>query len=349
MIVICCGMYRAASTWQYNVACHLVEELCAGERLGYVHDGPALAERLGPRLGSGGWFVVKAHEPDPLFADLVARGEAAAVHSYRDVRDVAYSVAHKRGSTFEREVEGTGLLAQTVRNFQFWSGLPRVLSQRYEAVTADPVAAVRQIAAALGLVLPAALAEGVAREFSLENNRDRSARLAADLRAQGVDLAAPDNALRCDGATQLHWNHIRDGRSGGWRQAATPRHLAVLARGCGRWLIEQGYERDWAWALPALEHLLFDEPAEHQARSRELAHHLERHQESLAGLHEHLASERARAALLVEELAALRQSVAPPPAEPPTADLPTPADPSDPGGRSPLPDATAATEPKAVA
>ncbi len=25
MIVICCGMYRAASTWQYNVACHLVE------------------------------------------------------------------------------------------------------------------------------------------------------------------------------------------------------------------------------------------------------------------------------------------------------------------------------------
>ena len=37
--VICAGMYRACSTWQYEVAAHLVEEHCGGRRLGYLVSG----------------------------------------------------------------------------------------------------------------------------------------------------------------------------------------------------------------------------------------------------------------------------------------------------------------------
>ncbi len=37
--VICAGMYRACSTWQYEVAAHLVEEHAAGRRLGYLASG----------------------------------------------------------------------------------------------------------------------------------------------------------------------------------------------------------------------------------------------------------------------------------------------------------------------
>ena len=34
--VICAGMYRACSTWQYEVVGHLVEQRLKGRRLGYV-------------------------------------------------------------------------------------------------------------------------------------------------------------------------------------------------------------------------------------------------------------------------------------------------------------------------
>ena len=36
MDVICCGMYRACSTWQYEVVGHLIEWRRKGLRLGYV-------------------------------------------------------------------------------------------------------------------------------------------------------------------------------------------------------------------------------------------------------------------------------------------------------------------------
>ena len=37
--VFCAGMYRACSTWQYEVAAHLLEEHHDGQRLGYLASG----------------------------------------------------------------------------------------------------------------------------------------------------------------------------------------------------------------------------------------------------------------------------------------------------------------------
>ena len=34
--VLCGGMYRACSTWQYEVAAHLIEQYLGGQRLGYL-------------------------------------------------------------------------------------------------------------------------------------------------------------------------------------------------------------------------------------------------------------------------------------------------------------------------
>ena len=58
-----------------------------------------------------------------------------------------------------------------------------------------------------------------------------------------------------DEHSELHWNHIRQGRVGGWRDEATPRQLAELARLCGGWLVRNGYEHDAHWLLPSVEYL----------------------------------------------------------------------------------------------
>ncbi|MFO0956486.1 MAG: sulfotransferase domain-containing protein [Isosphaeraceae bacterium] len=251
MYVLCVGMYRACSTWQYEVASHLLERHRSARRLGYV---PGAAFREMERAGGPGrgWAILKSHDEDPRFLPALEQGRALVLYAYRDLRDVAFSLAHKRGTTLEGIVR-QGMLHQILANDRCWTAQPRErrLSQRYESLLDNPAGGVRELAAFLGIRLASGEAEAVAAEYSLEANRQRTRELGRKLVEQGVDLTDPTNVQRCDNHTLLHWNHVRDGRIGGWREQARPRQRALLARFCGRWLIERGYEDDLAWAGPA--------------------------------------------------------------------------------------------------
>ena len=79
--VICAGMYRACSTWQYEVVGHLIERHLRGERLGYL-TGEAYAARFAPcsrrevhaDVGRRSWRVLKSHEGHRCFAGASPRG-----------------------------------------------------------------------------------------------------------------------------------------------------------------------------------------------------------------------------------------------------------------------------------
>jgi hypothetical protein len=247
MDVLCVGMYRSGSTWQYAVVSHLLESHRAARRLGFVTG----AEYAG-LAPAGGWRVLKAHDGHPAFAAALAAGRALAVCSYRDLRDVAYSLLHKFGEPFEEVVERKGLLRLCLANDEFWAAQPRALRQRYEAITAGPAAAVEALAAHLGVRLGEGEAAEMAEEYSLRANLWRTVELANRLRERGTDLEADPRTQCWDERTLLHWNHIREGRVGGWREQATPRERAVLAGACGSWLVARGYERDDSWLLPAV-------------------------------------------------------------------------------------------------
>jgi LPS sulfotransferase NodH len=253
MYVICAGMNRAGSTWQYNVVSTLVEGHHGGRRLGFFRSGDAFADLLSTATST--WLALKTHDRHPAFAKALAAGQALAVHSYRDLRDVAYSLMHKCSADFDQVVLHQRCLHTCLDNDRFWRVQPRTLSQRYEDILADPAAAVRQLADHLSISLTEKQAKALAAEYSLEANRCRANALAERLRQEGVCLDDPANALRHEEHTQLHWNHIRDGRPGGWRGRASPRERALLAAICGDWLIERGYEADYLWAQPALPEL----------------------------------------------------------------------------------------------
>lgn len=268
MDVFCVGMYRSGSTWQYDVVSHLLEKHRGGRRLGFV-TGEQFAAL--PEEDAGGWRVLKAHDAHPAFADALAAGRARAVYSFRDLRDVAYSLLHKFGAPFAEVIERQHRLHLCLDNDAFWTAQPHTLSQRYEDIMARPAAAVTRLAGHLGIALADGEAAAVAEEYSLRANLWRTVELANRLRGEGVDLEDPANAQRWDGQTLLHWNHIRAGRVGSWRVEATPRELAVLAGLCGAWLVARGYEPDLAWALPAVEHfrgeLEATQRALHEARA----------------------------------------------------------------------------------
>jgi hypothetical protein len=246
MVVICAGMYRSCSTWQYDVLAHLIERHRDGTRLGYLTGEQFIAWKARAPDWSGRWFVLKSHEGGPTFRALLGRRQARACYAFRDLRDVVYSMLRKRRVTFEAFVR-EGMVHQILANDRFWARRPGVLSQRYEAIIADPPRAIRELAAHFGLELEPGEAARVAAENSFEANRDRLRRLTSRLGAAGIDLSDPANAQWYDGSTLLHWNHLHQGKVGGWREHATPAERAVLSVLCDRWLAEHGYPTDACW------------------------------------------------------------------------------------------------------
>jgi Sulfotransferase domain len=241
--VICAGMYRACSTWQYEVIAHLLEHHRGGRRLGYLTgDQYAGLASAGNAAGvaSAGWRVFKSHEGDRRFARAIAGRRAVAVYAYRDVRDVVFSLMHKRGLTFERLLR-QGMIHQVLANDRFWTRQPGVLIQRYDEIIAEPVRAVRELAAHVGIEPDEGEAERIADEYSLASNKARTEALRLRLEQSGVDLTESANALICDSTTLLHWNHVRDGGSGSWLFESTPSQRRILGRLCGRWLTARRY------------------------------------------------------------------------------------------------------------
>ncbi|WP_435020631.1 sulfotransferase domain-containing protein [Tundrisphaera sp. TA3] len=240
MDVLCVGMYRACSTWQYEVIAHLLERHRDGRRLGYLTGDQYAA--LGP-AEPGAWRVLKSHEEHGSFARALAQGRAVAVYAHRDIRDVVYSLMHKRQASFD-DILRAGMIHQILANDRFWSGRPGSITQRYDRLIAEPAAGVAELAAHLGLDLAPGEADRVAAEYSFQANRKRAEDLGRKLQDGGIDLADPAIAQAHDHRTLLHWNHLREGRVGDWRGRATPRERAVLDRICGRWLMAHGYEPD---------------------------------------------------------------------------------------------------------
>src|SRR4051812_45909329 len=242
MYVLCAGMYRACSTWQYEVITHLLDKHRGGGRLGYL-TGEEFADRYRSGEQDVGWSVLKSHEGDRSFARAIGERRAIAVYAHRDIRDVVFSLMHKRGVSFEQLVR-QGMIHQILVNDRFWSRQAGVFVQRYERLIEDPAAGVVELAGYLGLEVDQAEAAEVAAEYSFQTNRRRTQELVERLRAQGVDLDDPSNLQYYDQDTLLHWNHLREGRPGNWRTHATPAQRAILSRLCDRWLVAHGYEAE---------------------------------------------------------------------------------------------------------
>src|SRR5262245_28065478 len=95
MDVLCIGMYRAGSTWQYDVACELVERHRDGRRLGFVAGSDYRAS------SAAGWRVLKAHDRHQYFSEALRAGRGRALYAWRDLRDVCFSLMHKMALDFD--------------------------------------------------------------------------------------------------------------------------------------------------------------------------------------------------------------------------------------------------------
>ena len=239
MLVLCVGMYRACSTWQYGVVGSILEKHRGGRRLGFV-EGIYLHEKVDPQATTRGWSVLKAHDAHPGFGATLASGRAVGLYAHRDLRDVVFSYMHKTGTDFDTLME-RGFVDLCLQNDAFWRDQPGILTQSYDALIADPVLGVEQIAAHLGIALKAGEAKEIADGLSWEANKRKIDALADQYRGEGTELAAEDQS-RFDPVSLLHWNHIRATQPARSKKAGTPRQRGLIERDAGSWLRANGYK-----------------------------------------------------------------------------------------------------------
>jgi hypothetical protein len=238
-------MYRSCSTWQYQIASHLVEKHLGGRRLGFLF-GNAFSELIQTPTEPG-WQVLKSHDRHPAFARALAEGQALALYSYRDLRDVAFSLMHKFDLSFSDVLFKERLLEDCLANDRFWTGQLNVLCQRYENIIRDPVEAIEVLADHLRISLSEGESEALAREYSFEANLERTQAIRDSFSDIGIDFTKHENALACDSHSLLHWNHLRIWQFDSWAHLTNQSERADLARVCGEWLIARGYEQDQSW------------------------------------------------------------------------------------------------------
>lgn len=244
MYVFCCGMHRSGSTWQYMVASHLVETRKGGKRVGLLNDEREFLEFDRAARRFDGWQTLKMHTWRPVFGQALSDGRAIGIYSYRDLRDVVFSLITMKNETFDEYVVQKHGVQTLIDNDTFWRAQPNNLIQSYEDITQRSGESVSQIARHLQIPLEPGEAEKIAAQFSVEENKKRAGMVAGERKK--IRLFRKQRSFDPD--TLLHWNHIQNGRIGRWRESATPEQIQRLAQACGAWLIERGFEKDMEWA-----------------------------------------------------------------------------------------------------
>lgn len=249
MIVVCTGMFRSGSTWQYQVASDLLSRASNPVRtLGYLH-GHQIRELLQSLDDKQSVHLLKTHDIVPELIDAEP-GRVRVVYSYRDVRDVVFSMAHKLSGDYAQAVRDWRIIDHSLELDAFWTTNRPDVSQRYEHWFGNTLPWVLTMADAFGIPLKLSDAEDICIKFRMASQLQRTTHLARKLADEGIDLTDPANTLRYDATSLLHWNHLRDGRIGAWRDLATPEQIAELAERCSSWLLQRGYETSLDWSHP---------------------------------------------------------------------------------------------------
>lgn len=275
MYLVCAGMVRSGSTWQYNVLSRLIDTYALGGRLGFFEKGEEfLAAMERDKHDPSKLWTVKTHARSDVWEKLCQRGQAKILYSYRDVRDVAYSVAHKLSRTMDDLLQVPNLFEDLIlENDAFFTRMEPLLSMRYEEMFSNPVRSIIRIARFIDVDLDEGTAAEIEREFSMEGMRKQVNAITRHFEELGNDLSKHENTCLHDNHTQLHWNHLRTGLSGTWRKEVEPSHLQRMTELFHSWLVAHGYEVDDSWTMPKMRNLPITShggPAENEAKIKEL-------------------------------------------------------------------------------
>ncbi|TZG27948.1 hypothetical protein [Sphingomonas montanisoli] len=207
--VLCCGLMRSGSTWQFNVVREYIaratgETVYAAWTDDYSADTPAL------------WHVVKSHRHDTVLEP----GPDTIVSSVRDVRAVVGSL--KRMGWLPADEGAVIALAKAYVAQSEAVGEVSHYVMRYEDMMKRPTDAVLAMGSVLGLPTSVEFASAVVRHVEA--------------------LEAPSSTGNgYDRATLLHPGHIGARHNNVTISELSPSTVARIEDVCAQWLMRNGY------------------------------------------------------------------------------------------------------------
>ncbi len=242
MLIICCGMPRSGSTWQYQIVSGLVEKFRVGRRIGFL-PAEVYLKSTHATTKTQEFLVLKCHDYHPYFGQLCQDGLAKTIYSFRDIREVALSIAWKLGISILETIHGDAL-QHAIDSYYLWTATPNILIQRYEAFTSQPQKAILEISSHIGLTLSERDASQLAQNFSKDTNRIYVEKFKNSLLTQGIE--PEKDYLMYDQHSLLHWNHIRPESTKRW-QDLDPEELQEMSLVVQQWLLDTGFEKNNNW------------------------------------------------------------------------------------------------------
>jgi len=224
-IVVCNGLYRAGSTWQYNVVRELLERAGTGYGVGVF---PPSIRRLKARARSKkpGIQVIKMHGYIEGLEELLQSGAAKLCTIYRDVRDIYLS--WKRYKPDRPEQIFLDFMSDGVRSHLAYRTQPNTICLKYEGVMEDTVRGVAVMAQFLGVVLDS-------DEYS-EIDEVCSVQRAKEI----ADNQVPGGA---DKKTVIQCDHVSDTMGAScWDTLLSPFDAERVTKQFRDWLVQFGYE-----------------------------------------------------------------------------------------------------------
>jgi Sulfotransferase domain len=215
MIVLCNGMPRSASTWSFNVCRLLLKDLRPDATLyGRYHEN--LAEVIDPLCGSYDHVVLKCHTLDQRGRELCRSGVARAIYTHRDPFDAIHSAMVMFRHTFDDALES---IRRSLELYEFHRSTGEAHIVSYDAIVRKPQKAIADVAAYLDLDAAPEVIGRVAVETSVEAMKEIARQVGGERRG----IRTPRSIY--DPETQVHRDHIRDGRTGHARHYLSPDQL----------------------------------------------------------------------------------------------------------------------------
>lgn len=228
-------MARSGSTVQYQIVCEIIESLGLGMTIGWV---PVPNKELLDNLENASFrkdkfLVIKSHDFSPQIKTLVEDGKVKVVYVYRDLRDVAVSLANKFAKSTD---DAISRLSHQLNNYYLWTEMDKIRVSLYENMVDDLYSEVLEIANYLEVEVNHDLARSISNKLEINQQKQRIKKLDDDphvIKSFGDDLYDP--------VTQLHNNHIISGKWGQWKKSLSKEQIEFIESWAFSWFVDRGY------------------------------------------------------------------------------------------------------------
>lgn len=244
MWVFCCGMYRSASTLQFQIVSQLVKEADIGQQIGWI-DAQRFLEVRSSYQSDKQLKVVKVHQFTDAIGKEFTQNNALGVYTFRDIRDVYVSMMQQQQKSFDDiwNWHGREFIQTCLDNYKQWTNLPRVLVSQYENIFQNIPQEVKRIARHLNINFDVDKCQNIASLFTLEQQKERIQKFTTQL--MQTSLNPHDHRETVDYHDEdslLHINHINAAKSGVWHEYLSTEEVTKIENKVKSWCNDNKHE-----------------------------------------------------------------------------------------------------------